>query len=62
MVQHNKKISDQPSGCAQIEDKVKEWKYQKKSIAGGLVVNTQEFIQGDRSRTVEAYNITLYII
>ena len=35
MVQHKKKISDQVSACAQREDR--EWKYQKKSIAGGFV-------------------------
>ena len=34
-VQHRNKISDQASACAQTENK--EWKYQKKSVAGGLV-------------------------
>ena len=34
-VQHKKKISDQVSKCAQREDK--EWKYQKKGVAGGMV-------------------------
>ena len=31
----NKKVSDQVSVCVQREDR--EWKYQKKSVAGGLI-------------------------
>ena len=34
-VQHKKAISDPASACTQREDK--EWKYQKKSVAGGMV-------------------------
>ena len=33
--QHKKKISDQAGASARREDK--EWKYEKKSAAGGLV-------------------------
>ena len=35
MVQHKKKISDQVTVCAQRDNR--EYKYQKKIIAGGLV-------------------------
>ena len=34
-VAYKKKISDQVSACTHREDR--EWKYQKKSVAGGLV-------------------------
>ena len=34
-VQHKKKISDQASACTQRDDR--KWKYQKKSVAAGLV-------------------------
>ena len=35
MVQHKEQLSDQASGFSQREDR--EWKYQKKSAAGGWV-------------------------
>ena len=54
MVQHKKKISDQVSAHAQREER--EWKYQKKSIAGGLVSKfsgVQSVFELDRSGRVE---------
>ena len=49
MVQRTKKTSDQVSACSQREDR--EWKYQKKSVAGGLVCKL--FSQVDRSDQAE---------
>ena len=37
-----KKISDQASACTQREDR--EWKYQKKSVAGGLVYTCMWYV------------------
>ena len=51
-MQHKKKISDQASACTQREDR--EWKDQKKSVAGGLVRKLSAVQSSDRSGRVEA--------
>ena len=47
-MQHKKKLSDQESVHTQREDK--EWKYQKKSVAGGWLINFQELSRQERQR------------
>ena len=48
-MQHKKKISDQVSVRAHRGDK--EWKYQKKSVAGGLVCKLAR-VQSGRAEAV----------
>ena len=50
--QHKKAISDQASACAEREDR--EWLYQQKSVAGGMVCKLSEFREVARSGRVEA--------
>ena len=51
-MQHKKKISDQASACTQREDK--EWKYQQKSVAGGMVCKPSRVQSNKQERRVVA--------